>query len=58
MGFSLPSRKIVTAMTKVEITIQEINGKPTVTWLEQNGDQLPDNVWSNLNVAIKKAVEG
>lgn len=40
-------------MTKVEITIQ--NGR--VTWLEQKGEPLPDDVWGELNVAIKRAFE-
>ena len=40
-------------MTRIEITIQ--NGR--VTWLEQKGEPLPDDVWGELNVAIKGAVE-
>ena len=40
-------------MTKIEITIQ--NGK--VTWVEQRGDQLPQELWNDLNVAIRSAVE-
>lgn len=35
-------------MTKVEITIQ--NGK--VTWVEQSGDELPNERWEELNVAV------
>jgi len=37
-------------MTKIEITIQ--NGK--VTWVEQTGDQLPNDVWEKLNIKIKE----
>lgn len=44
-------------MTKVEITIQERDGQPVVTWVEQKGDKLPENVWSDLNVALRSAVE-
>ena len=40
-------------MTKVEITIQD--GK--VTWVEQTGDQLPQELWNDFNVAIRSAVE-
>lgn len=39
-------------MTKVEITIQ--NGK--VTWIEQNGERLPNKVWESINVAIANSV--
>lgn len=41
------------AMTKVEITIQ--NGR--VTWVEQSGDELPQELWNDFNVAIRSAVE-
>ena len=40
-------------MTKVEITIQ--NGK--VTWIEQSGEELPQELWNDFNVAIRSAVE-
>ena len=36
------------AMTKVEITIQ--NGR--ITWVEQSGDELPNDKWENLNMAV------
>jgi hypothetical protein len=39
-------------MTKVEITIQ--NGM--VTWVEQSGDKLPQELWENINIAIANAV--
>jgi hypothetical protein len=44
-------------MTKIEITIQEKNGQPTVTWMEQKGDVLPQELWDNFNIAIASAVE-
>ena len=37
-------------MTKIEITIN--NGK--VTWIEQSGDQLPEELWEKLNIKIKE----
>ena len=40
-------------MTKVEITIKD--GK--VTWVDQRGDQLPQELWNDFNVAIRSAVE-
>lgn len=40
-------------MTKVEITIQ--NGK--VTWVEKSGDEIPQELWNDFNVAIRSAVE-
>ena len=44
-------------MTRVEITIQERNGKHAITWTEQTGDQLPAKLWENIIVAIANAVE-
>lgn len=44
-------------MTKLEITIQERNGKPAITWMQQKGDPLPDKLWESINVAIANAVE-
>lgn len=44
-------------MTKVEITIQERDGKPVVTWLEQKGDLLPESMWNELNVAVRSVIE-
>lgn len=44
-------------MTKVEIVIQERNGKPAVTWIEQKGDMLPQELWNDFVVAINSAVE-
>jgi hypothetical protein len=43
-------------MTKVEITIQERNGEPVVTWVEQKGDLLPESVWDELNVAVRSVI--
>ena len=37
-------------MTKIEITIN--NGK--VTWVEQSGDELPQDLWEKLNIKIKE----
>lgn len=44
-------------MTKLEITIQERNGKPAITWMQLKGDPLPDKLWESINVAIANAVE-
>jgi len=44
-------------MTKIEITIKEIDGKHVITWTEQNGDALPEKLWENIIVAIANAVE-
>lgn len=44
-------------MTKIEITIQERKGKPTVTWIEQSGDELPQELLDNINVAIANAMD-
>lgn len=43
-------------MTRIEITIQERDGKPVVTWLEQNGEPLPDDMWGELNVAVRSVI--
>ena len=37
-------------MTKVEITIQ--NGR--VTWVDQSGDELPNEKWTELNLALAR----
>jgi hypothetical protein len=37
-------------MTNVEITIKD--GK--VTWVDQSGDELPNDVWEKLNIKIKE----
>ncbi len=44
-------------MTRVEITIKEIDGKHAITWTEQQGEQLPAKLWENIIVAIANAVE-
>lgn len=37
-------------MTTITIVIQERNGKPTITWLEQQGDTIPNPLWDNFVV--------
>lgn len=44
-------------MTKIEITIQERDGRLKATWTEQTGDPLPAKLWENIIVAIANAVE-
>lgn len=39
-------------MTRIEITIQERDGKHVVSWVEQKGDLLPESMWDELNVAV------
>lgn len=40
-------------MTKIEITIQDNK----VTWIEQSGDELRQELWDDFIVAIRSAVE-
>lgn len=44
-------------MTKVVITVQEKGGKPTVTWIMTEGDKLPDDIWTDLNIGILNAFD-
>ena len=44
-------------MTRINVTIQERNGKLTITNLSQHGDELPNAMWENINLAIANAVE-
>ena len=44
-------------MTKIEITIQEKNGQSAITWMEQKGDMLPQELWDDFNITIASAVE-
>ena len=44
-------------MTKIEITIQERGGKPVITWLEQQGDVLPQHKWDNFVAQTKNLLE-
>lgn len=44
-------------MTKVILTIQDREGKPTLTWLEQQGDQLPEELWTEVNLAIARVFD-
>ena len=44
-------------MTRINITIQDRDGKLTITNLSQHGDELPNTMWENINVAIANAVE-
>lgn len=47
----------IKSMTQINITIQERNGRLTITNLSQHGDELPNDMWENINVAIANAVE-
>lgn len=44
-------------MTRIEITIQDRQGRPCVTWMEQRGEQLPQSMWDEMNEAINTIVE-
>jgi len=44
-------------MTRINVTIQERNGRLVITNLSQHGDDLPNAMWENLNIAIANAVE-
>lgn len=44
-------------MTRINITIQERNGKLTITNLSQDGDELPSEMWNDINVSVANAVE-
>lgn len=44
-------------MTRINVTIQERNGRLTITNLSQHGDELPNEMWNNINVSVSNAVE-
>jgi hypothetical protein len=44
-------------MTTITIVIQERDGKPVITWLEQQGDVLPQYKWDNFVAQTKNLLE-
>lgn len=40
-------------MTKIEVTIQERDGKLAITNISQSGDELPNDIWENINASIR-----
>ena len=44
-------------MTTITIVIQERNGQPKITWLEQQGDVLPQSKWDNFVAQTSNLIE-
>lgn len=44
-------------MTTIHITIQERNGKPTITWMDKKGDPLPEGKWDEFVLATAKVFD-
>lgn len=41
-------------MTRINVTIQERNGKLTITNIQQNGDELPKDKWEKFVLETSK----
>lgn len=39
----------------INITIQERDGKPKITWLDKEGE-MPEGLWTEINVALANAM--
>jgi hypothetical protein len=44
-------------MTTIHITIQERNGKPSITWMDKKGDPLPESKWDEFVLAAAKVFD-
>jgi hypothetical protein len=44
-------------MTKIEITIQKRDNALKATWVAKSGDELPRQVWEDINIGICNALD-